>query len=164
MARGAELAVDARRGQLAEQVFIQVALGVACGERQVVDHVDRLYQKAGLLDHQLRILHEFGERGADGRLAEMREDPVAHQRQHLVGTQMAELRPAEFLFIGIEPALELGTAALQAVFVASFVHVEQAHEDQEGDLLDHRQRIGDAAGPELGPEGIDLLFQFAGYH
>ena len=163
MARRPELAVDACGSQLAEQVFVEVALGVASCERQVVDHVDRLHQKAGLLDHQLRVLHKLGE-GGDGCLAEMREYPVAHQRQHLVGTQMAELRPAEFLFISIEPTLELDTAALQAVFVAGLIHVEQAHEYQEGDLLDHRQRIGDATGPELGPEGINLLFQFAGYH
>ena len=33
VARGAELAVDAGRGELAEQVFVEVALGVAGGQR-----------------------------------------------------------------------------------------------------------------------------------
>ena len=45
VARGAELAVDAGGGELAEQVLVEVALDVALGERQVVDHVDRRDQK-----------------------------------------------------------------------------------------------------------------------
>ena len=74
--RRAELAVDAGRGQLAEQVLVEIALGVAFGERQLVDHVHGLDQKARLLDHQLRVLHELGEGGAAGRRRfEMRETP-----------------------------------------------------------------------------------------
>ena len=67
VARRAELAVDAGRRQLAQQVLIEIALGVALGQRQLVDHVDRLHQKARLLDHQLRVLHELGEGGAARR-------------------------------------------------------------------------------------------------
>ena len=59
--RRAELAVDAGRGQLAEQVLVEVALGVALGERQLVDHVHRRDQQARLLDHELGVLHVLGE-------------------------------------------------------------------------------------------------------
>ena len=43
--------------ELAEQVLVEVALGVALGQRQGVDHVDRRDQQAGLLDHQLGVVH-----------------------------------------------------------------------------------------------------------
>jgi phage shock protein A len=65
--RRAELAVDAGRRQLAEQILIKIALGVAFGQRQLVDHVDGLHQKARLLNHQLRVLHELREGGSAGR-------------------------------------------------------------------------------------------------
>jgi len=67
VARRAELTVDASRGQLAEQVLVKIALRVAFGQRQLVDHVNGLHQKARFLDHELRVLHEFREGGAAGR-------------------------------------------------------------------------------------------------
>jgi hypothetical protein len=39
MARGAELAVLAGAGDLAEHVFVEVALGVAVFHRHLLDHV-----------------------------------------------------------------------------------------------------------------------------
>ena len=39
--------------------------------------------------------------------------------------------------------------------------VEAAHEQQVGDLLDHLERIGDAARPEGIPHIVDLGSQFA---
>jgi len=47
--RNAELAIDAGSGQLAaEQVLVEVAFGIALGERQVVDHIDNGNQEARL--------------------------------------------------------------------------------------------------------------------
>jgi hypothetical protein len=42
--------------------------------------------------------------------------------------------------------------------------VQAADEEQVGDLLDHLHRVGDAAGPEGIPDGIDLAAEFAGEH
>ncbi len=42
--------------------------------------------------------------------------------------------------------------------------IESALEQQVGDLLDHLDRIRNAAGPEGVPDGIDLAAQFAGEH
>ena len=41
---------------------------------------------------------------------------------------------------------------------ASFLNVDQPHEHQVGDLLNDRQRVGDAALPEFGPEFVDVVF------
>ena len=42
--------------------------------------------------------------------------------------------------------------------------VEPLDEEQVGDLLDHFQRVGDAAGPEGIPDVVDLAADFAGEH
>ncbi len=43
---------------------------------------------------------------------EMREDLVAHEREHLVGAQVPELRPAQVLLVILEAALERLAGAL----------------------------------------------------
>ena len=87
-------------------------------QRQLVNHVDRLYEEGGLLDQQLCVLHELGERCAvrDCR-TEVREDLVAHHRQHLIGSQMSELRPAQMVLIFLEAARERLAGSLLAVLV-----------------------------------------------
>jgi hypothetical protein len=47
VARRAELAVDAGGGELAEQVFVEIALGVALIERQIVDESRALLRSEG---------------------------------------------------------------------------------------------------------------------
>jgi hypothetical protein len=42
--------------------------------------------------------------------------------------------------------------------------VQAADEQQVGDLLDHLQRVGDAAGPEGIPDLVDLVLDVAGDH
>jgi len=42
--------------------------------------------------------------------------------------------------------------------------VQALGEQQIGDLLDHRQRMGNAARPERVPDLIDLILDGAGYH
>ena len=172
VARGAELAVDAGGGELGQQVLVEVALDVALGERQVVDHVDRRDQQRRLLDHQLGVLEVLLEGGLLRTLGgihlddglEVREDLVAHQRQHVVGAELAEVRPAQVLLVIGKDALEGLFGAGGALLVARLGDVEQAREHQERDLFDDGQRVSDAAGPELGPELVDAAFQFAGDH
>ena len=73
----AELAVDAGRGQLAEQVLVEVALGVALVSGSSSIMFDRRDQQARLLDHELGVLHVLAEGRAAVELAEVREDLVA---------------------------------------------------------------------------------------
>jgi hypothetical protein len=42
--------------------------------------------------------------------------------------------------------------------------VQPAQEEQIGDLLDHLERVGDAAGPEGVPDLVDLALDVAGDH
>ena len=90
----------------------------------------------------------------------MREYLVAYQRQHAIGAEMPELRPTQVLFVIREAPLEGLARALQPVFVARFVDIEQARKHQERDLLDHGQRVGDPALPELSPEGVNAALEF----
>ena len=62
--RRAELAVDAGGRQLAEQVLVEVALGVALGDGECVNHVHGGHEQAWLLNHQLRVVHVLAEGGA----------------------------------------------------------------------------------------------------
>jgi hypothetical protein len=56
----------------------------------------------------------------------------------------------------------LERAALFSSRVCSVV--QAADEQQVGDLLHHLHRVGDAAGPEGVPDGVDLAAEFAGEH
>ncbi len=58
--RRAELAVLPRRGDLAEHVFVKVALGVPIFHRDVVDHVHDFCQKGRRRDSEPGILHVRG--------------------------------------------------------------------------------------------------------
>jgi hypothetical protein len=48
-----------------------------------------------------------------------------------------------------------GLALLQLLHV-----VETSDEDQIGDLLDHLERVGQTARPEVVPDAVDLVAQF----
>ena len=107
MPGGPELAADTRGRQLPKQVLVEIALGVALGQRQLVDHVDRFDQKARLLNHELRVLHELGKgRTACRRGLEMGKDLVANQGKHFVGANVAEPRPPQVLLVALEAPLE----------------------------------------------------------
>ena len=107
--RRAELAVLARRGDLGQQAFVQVALRVV--ERlaaflplafdlgvDLVDDADRLDQQRRLGDQERGVLHVPRERLVVAAQAlDEREDPVADVGQHLLAGQMPEVAPAEFL-------------------------------------------------------------------
>ena len=84
------------------------------------------------------------------------EDVFTDHREHLGRGEVLEARPAEVL-AGPTPGVlafredpplhrllePIGLVLLQRVHV-----VEPTEEQQEGDLLDHLQRVRDAAGPE----------------
>ncbi len=63
--------------------------------------------------------------------------------------------PLPFEFGGVGLAGKFGIGLLFLVQL-----VETLHEQQIGDLLDGGERVGDAAGPELVPELVDLASEF----
>ena len=85
VARGAELAVLPGAGDLAEHVFVEVALGVAVLHRHLVDHVHDLGQQRGRGDGEPRILHVVRVGGVvAAERAQEREDVVVHDGEHFL--------------------------------------------------------------------------------
>jgi hypothetical protein len=113
-------------------------------------------QEARLLDHQLRVLHVLGEARPAVQLAEVREHLVAHHPQHLEPAELLEVLPASAGRCFPRTTRAKGFLCARPALVGRLHHVEQAREHQERDLLDDRERVGDAAGPELGPELVDV--------
>lgn len=72
--------------------------------------------------------------------------------------------PAEVLVVSREDFGGGAAASLFALLVLGFGDIEHAGEEQEGDLLDDLERVGNAAGPELFPELIDFVAEVAGNH
>ncbi|MNJ36926.1 hypothetical protein D3C77_317310 [compost metagenome] len=84
----------------------------------------------------------------------------------LLATQVMEILPTQQLAcrrIG-EQAIERLSGSIGLTLGHVFLHVEHAGEHQVADLLDHGQRVGDAARPELFPELVDIVADFAGKH
>jgi hypothetical protein len=174
VARGAELAVLAGGGDLAEHVFVEVALGVAVFHRHLVEHVHHLGQQRRRGDGEARVLHVVRVGGVvtGNAVAQEGKDMLADHGEHLGRGEVLETRPAQVVVIAAlvvlpfrEDALrhrlleQVGLAFFQGVGV-----VEAADEEQVGDLLHHLHRVGDAARPEGVPDGVDLAAKFAGEH
>jgi hypothetical protein len=65
-----------------------------------------------------------------------------------------------------EDRFAVGVAeALRVVeFGGELALVERTDEKEVRQLLDHRQRVRDPAGPEVGPNFVDFVFEFARNH
>ncbi len=176
MARRAELAVDTGGGELAQQVFVDIALYVALGQRQVVDHLHSGGKHGLVLDLQVGVLHVLADMAkaftlaalafGDAELGEEGVDLLLEVAVQLLAAHVAEVLPAQQLaFRGIgEEAVEGLAGAVGFALGHVFLHVEHAGEHQVADLLDHSQRVGDAASPEFFPEFVDVVADFAGEH
>ena len=173
VARRAELAVLAGGGDLRQHVLVDVALGVAVAHVELVELVDDLGEQRRARDLEAGIAHvaRIGRAVAVER-AEEREDVLVDDAEHLARLEMLEARPAQVL-VGLA-ALVLalredaplhrlaergGLALLQLLHL-----VEALDEDQVGDLLDHLERIGEPARPEVVPDAVDLVAQFTRQH
>ena len=97
---GPELAVDPSRGDLGQQVLVQVAVRVAVSHRDVVEHVDDLGQEGGRWDREPRVPHVVGV----GRvvtanllavLLEKGEHLAGEGLVHDVGVEVLEPAPAQ---------------------------------------------------------------------
>lgn len=184
MARRAELAVLAGRCDLAEHVFVEIALGVAILQRDLRQHVDHLGQQAGRGDGEARALHVFGMgRAFLCHIAQEGKDVFRNNEEHTRRIIVPEARPAQHgigdffldrarLFVAHraidairkDHSLDRPAQHVGLVLLAGLDVIETAHEQKVGDLLDHLERIGDAAGPEGIPDLIDLRANFTVEH
>lgn len=151
VARGTELAVLAGAGDLAQHVFVQVALGVAVGHVDVVELVNHVGQHPGRGHHEQGVLHVVAVGAAAlaslaDPLAERfheRKDLVTHDLEQPLRRHFAEMRPAQMLLALPEkarPRVFPGAAGL--VFLALLDLVQALDEQQISELLDHRQGVG----------------------
>ncbi|MCY1432509.1 hypothetical protein D9M71_485090 [compost metagenome] len=176
MARRAELAVDAGGGELAQQVFVDIALHVALSQRQGMNHLHGGGQHRLVLDLQIGVLHVLADMAeaftpttlalGTAALGEEGIDVLLEMLVQLLAAHVVEVLPAQPLaFRGIgEQAVECFAGAVGFALGHVFLHVEHAGEHQVADLLDHGQRVGDAASPEFFPELVDIVADFAGEH
>ena len=73
--------------------------------------------------------------------------------------------PAEFLLAFVEDrVLDWRPGARGLLFLEPLDLIQPLDEQQVGHLLDDFHGVGDAAGPEGVPDGVDLRFDGAGDH
>ena len=168
------------RGDLAEQVLVDVAHDVLVVEVEGLDVVHDLREHLGGGDEEDRVLHVAREGGVASLadLLDEREDVVLHRLEHLAGLEVAEAVPAEVGVGGLDARLlgDHADAVLEHALLQrdaqrrgvrlglQLVVVQQLHEHQVRDLLQHRDGAGDATGPDGLPDLVDLVSQFACYH
>jgi hypothetical protein len=110
------------------------------------------------------------------RIAQEREHVLAEHGVHLARREVLEARPAQVLVRAAAAAAD-AVAALRKdsalhrrlepgrpVLLQRVQVVQPAQEERVGDLLDHLQRVRDAALPERVPDGVDLVLDVAGDH
>lgn len=169
VARRAKLAVLPGARDLAEHVFVEIALGVAVLHRDIGEEIDDLGEQRGRWNGEARALHVCRVRRAlFGHAAQEREDVLGDDGKHRRGVFILQPRPAHLL-VGDAAALAAAVLALRedvpfnrpvhtrGLALFERVHVvEAANEEKVSDLLDHLDRIGDAACPESVPDVVDL--------
>ena len=173
MARRAELAVLAGRGDLAQHIFVDIALGVAIAHVELVELVDHLGEQRRARNLESGVTHVARIGAAGGvELADERKNVLVHDAEHLARLEILEFRPAQvgvglaaLVFAVREDAPLQRRAQRRRLALLDLLHlVEPLDEDQAGDLLDHLQRIGEPARPEIVPDAVDLAAQFTCQH
>jgi hypothetical protein len=173
VARRAELAVLPGAGDLAEHVFEHVALGVPVVHRDVVEQRHDLGQQVGVGEAEARILHVDAVAGAFlAQGAQERKDVFIHDLHHLARFEVLEAGPAKVVigaFVGVEAlgenaAIKRAAQRLGLVFFEGVEVVEALDEQQVGDLLDDRERVGDATRPESVPDLVHLIADLSRQH
>ena len=97
---------------------------------------------------------------------------LVHHVHHLPRLEVLEAGPAHVLVEAALGVLALGEDAPlhgdverpRLVLLQGMEIVQTLDEEEEGDLLDHRERIGDPAGPEGVPDAVDLIPDIACQH
>jgi hypothetical protein len=102
VARGAELAVLPGAGDLAEHVFVQVALGVAVFHRHMVEHVHHLGQQRRSGDGEACILHVVGVGGiVAAHYAQEWKNVFADDGEHFSGCEMFKTGPTQVVVVAV---------------------------------------------------------------
>ena len=188
----AELAVTACCGDLAEHVFIQIALHVEAGNvvfiqcfqpgDHLFQHLRRGHEKYGVL-HEMskgrlsRVVVTVGQGNERACfLVEVRQSPALHALdgrkdapgndvEHVLSVFVLELAPAHGL---AEGRLRKDFFALHAesfvFFVFQFFDVQRADEHKIGQLFNDGERIGQARGKDVEPDFINAIFYGPCYH
>ena len=100
MARRAELAVLPGGRDLAEHVFVDVALGVAIVHPHRVELLDGFSEQRRRRDPEPRILHVLAEsRAFPAERAQERKDMLVDNLEHFARLEKLEPRPAQ-IFVG----------------------------------------------------------------
>ena len=180
VAGGAELAVDAGGGDLGEDVFVHVALGVGV-VHLLHEGVDAVHAVHDLGEHEGRgdledgVVHILGVGAVlvPVEVFDEGEYPLLDHGIHLARREVVEGAPLELL-AGDRALADLHLVGKNAL-IAEAQHgrllgaqvvgvVQVADEHEVGHLLYHIQRIRDSARPEDVPQGVHFVLQFAGDH
>jgi len=173
VARGAELAILAGAGDLAQQVLVDVAFGVAISHRHVVELVDHLGQQGRRRDGEAGFLHVPGDRALGGDLlADEGEDVAIDDAEHLPRLHLLEPRPAQILVglsvlvdaLGEDAPLDRLLQRLGLALLDGLQLIQTLDEQQVGQLLHDAEGVGDPARPEVVPDPVDLVPDFADQH
>ena len=180
MAGRAELTVAAGLGDFGQQVFVDVAADVAFLDLRhlgidVVEHVHDFVQNQRRGQLEDSVVHVFGIGAVFVRVKRLdeREDPFLHVGIHLSCGEIAEDGPLQVAAGGLALADENffrkdaaeGQAEHGGFLRAEVVGVVEIVDEHEvGDLLDHVQRVHEAARCKDVPKAVDAVFQFAGNH
>ena len=160
--RRAELPVLSRRGDLAEQVFVHIAFGVAVGHVYIGEHIHHLREQSRGRDHKGGTLHVFGKRGAAvAAVAQKIEHPglAGKEPEHIFRVGILEAAPAQGVFLGLENGGFNGLfEQIGFLFFLGLQFVKPPDKEQIGHLLDHGKRVGQTAGPEGFPYAVYLGF------
>ena len=180
MARCAELPVDSRRRQLAQQIFVYVAAGVrALQVRHLL--VDDIHRADDFVQHQRRrhlenrVAHVLRVRAVLVAVQPLdeREHKLLHHAVHLSRREIAENAP--FKLRAVDGAVANLHAALEDARVRQPQHraflrldvvavIQIVDEHQVRHLLNHVQRVRQPARPEDFPQPVNLVLQFPRNH
>ena len=176
----AELTVNTGGSDLTEEVFINIAAGIAVLHLRhllinAVQSSDDLIQHQRRGDFENGVVHILGVGAgliAVERLDE-REHPLLHSGVHFSRGEIVKYRPLQLIsrngavtdFDLVSKDAFVWQAQHGALFGPQIVGIVQiADKHQIGHLLHNVQRVGDAAGPKNFPKAVDSIFQFASNH
>ena len=139
-------------------VFVEVPFGVGFREGHFLNGIHGGDHEAAAGDEAVGILEEYAELAdLDHAIAEESEPLVPNEREHFRAAKVTEAAPPEFLLIRTEVAA--GEGLIQpagAAFLPGLGEVQQSEEHEIGNLLNDGDGIGDSAGMEGEPKGIDF--------
>ena len=95
-----------------------------------------------------------------------RENPLGNRLVNVPGIVMLEFAPAHGLSQGRgrENLVHFLAGHVFKLFGFQLFLVQGADEHQIGELLDHRQGIGDASRPDVRPDFVHFIFNRTGDH